>query len=158
MGLGFDSLDGGDRPGSVGTIVVPPSLFWTGVGGSVPGVMPGITMMGPGPGGGDGESVGCGPTVGLGDGIGLGLGGSGLGEGGSGLGDGGSGEGVSVGKGSMLGEGISVGNGETVGEGISWVAAGLGTARIISINVNETAARRQCTTRYYPSSVVDNPT
>lgn len=140
--------------------VVPPSLFWTGVGGSVPGVMPGITTMGPGPGGGDGESVGCGPTVGLGDGIGLGLGlgGSGLGEGGSGLGDGGSGEGVSVGKGSMLGEGISVGNGETVGEGISWVAAGLGTARIISINVNETAARRQCTTRYYPSSVVDNPT
>ena len=136
-------------------MVVPPSLFSTGVGGSVPGVMPGITMVGPGPGGGEGESVGCGPTLGLGDGIGLGLGGSGLGLGGSGLGDGGSGEGVSVGKGSMLGEGISVGNGETVGEGISWVAAGLGTARIMSINMNGTAARLR-TTRCYPSSVVDN--
>ena len=125
----------------VGKRVAPPSLFATGVGGSVPGVMPGTTTMGPGPGGGGGggESVGCGPTLGVDDGSGLGLGGSGLGDGGSGLGDGGSGDGVSVGKGSMLGEGISVGNGGTVGEGTSWAAAGLGTARTISINTNGTA-------------------
>jgi hypothetical protein len=103
--------------------------------------------MVPGPGGRGGESVGCGPTVGFGDGGGLGLGesglgdgGSGLGDGGSGLGDGGSGEGVSVGKGSMLGVGISVGKGSMLGVGISWAAAGLGTARAISISANGTVA------------------
>jgi hypothetical protein len=47
------------------------------------------------------------------------------------------GVGVSVGKGPMLGVGISVGNG--VGEGTSWAAAGLGTARTISINTKGTA-------------------
>jgi UDP-3-O-[3-hydroxymyristoyl] glucosamine N-acyltransferase len=49
------------------------------------------------------------------------------------------GVGVSVGKGSMLGVGISVGKGSMLGEGTSWAAAGLGTARTISINTKGTA-------------------
>ena len=64
VGLGFRSVDGDPWAVFVGTRVAPPSLFSTGVDGAVPGVMPGITTMGPGPGpgGGGGESVGCGPT------------------------------------------------------------------------------------------------